>query len=349
MIGSAVWIAAAGFVPPTAALAQTWTIDWEAAREAIAGVLDRVDETAERLQREWSAQIREDIRTNIENLLGQADAALQGLSEEDMAELEPWLRSLAEHAAEIPELAPYASWLSARLDYFAAARHALAVSTPPAPQPPRARPPPPAPPPRPASPPPWRRPSPAPVRPPASPSVARSRARAESDRTAWRARVASKARPPRTDELVPQLKRAFRSEKVPEALVWIAEVESAMDPQARSPRGALGLFQLTGPTARSLGLRLEPEDERTDPVRSAGAAARYLRQLHGRFGSWPLALAAYNAGQGRVGALLKNSGGTTFDDIVSGLPLETRMYVPKVLETLRACEGVDPDRLPPPG
>jgi len=102
-------------------------------------------------------------------------------------------------------------------------------------------------------------------------------------------------------------------------------------------------------TAKSLGLRLDPEDEREHPERSARAAARLLRRLHGRFGSWPLALAAYNAGEGRIGAALRETQGQTFEDIAPALPVETRMYVPRVLEIIRLREGIDPDRLPPPG
>jgi len=178
--------------------------------------------------------------------------------------------------------------------------------------------------------------------------MVRRRAAIESSRAVWKKEVAVRPRPPAAAELVPVIKSAFRAERTPEALVWIAEVESSMDPGARSPRGAVGLFQLMPGTARSLGLSLTPKDERTDPVRSAQAAARLLRRLHGRFGSWPLTLAAYNAGEGRVGALLRERRATAFDEISDGLPIETRMYVPRVLETIRAREGIDPDRLPAP-
>ena len=92
-------------------------------------------------------------------------------------------------------------------------------------------------------------------------------------------------------------------------------------------------------TARDLGLSVRRPDERLQPEKSARAAAKYLRYLHGRFGDWRLALAAYNAGEGRVDNLMKQYRARTFDDIAHRLPAETQMYVPKVEATLRKREG----------
>jgi membrane-bound lytic murein transglycosylase D len=100
-------------------------------------------------------------------------------------------------------------------------------------------------------------------------------------------------------------------------------------------------------TAVSLGLSLKPVDERLNARRNAAAAARYLRRLHGRFGNWPLTLAAYNAGEGKVSGLLRKQKQKTFDAIAPGLPIETRMYVPRVLETIRLREKIDPAKLAP--
>jgi membrane-bound lytic murein transglycosylase D len=93
-------------------------------------------------------------------------------------------------------------------------------------------------------------------------------------------------------------------------------------------------------TARELGLRTNLPDERTDPEKSAEAAARRLGALYRRFGDWPLALAAYNVGAGYVQRALKEKGARTFAEIAPALPLETRMYVPKVLAVLQVRAGV---------
>jgi membrane-bound lytic murein transglycosylase D len=101
-------------------------------------------------------------------------------------------------------------------------------------------------------------------------------------------------------------------------------------------------------TAKSYGLQTFLPDERMDPEKSARAAAQYLRYLYGRFGDWPLALAAYNAGEGRVGRTLKKANARTFAEIAEALPAETRMYVPKVLATIEARAGVPPAALAGP-
>jgi membrane-bound lytic murein transglycosylase D len=137
------------------------------------------------------------------------------------------------------------------------------------------------------------------------------------------------------------LKKVFWKEQVPPELVWIAEVESSFDSRARSPVGAVGMFQLMPATARRLGLSTWPRDERFDAHKSARAAGSYLRYLHGRFGEWRLALAAYNAGEGRVDNLLKRYKTRKFEIIAPRLPAETQMYVPKIEATLRKREGRD--------
>jgi membrane-bound lytic murein transglycosylase D len=173
--------------------------------------------------------------------------------------------------------------------------------------------------------------------------------RPQYSRAYWDQMLTRRRAPRGADELVPRLKEIFAAAGVPPELVWIAEVESSMNPEATSPVGARGLFQFMPLTAARFGLSTSVMlDERTDPEKSARAAAAYLRILHRRFGSWPLALAAYNAGEGRVGRLLARENATTFDAVAHRLPLETRMYVPKVLATVAAREAVDPDALPGP-
>ena len=174
-------------------------------------------------------------------------------------------------------------------------------------------------------------------------------ARPQYTRPYWDKVIGRRKPPRRAVELVPQLKQIFSAMGVPPELVWIAEVESSMNPEATSPVGARGLFQFMPLTASRFGLTTGVMiDERTDPEKSARAAAAYLRNLHRQFRSWPLALAAYNAGEGRVGRALNGESEPTFEAIAPRLPLETRLYVPKVLATVAARESIDPEELPPP-
>jgi membrane-bound lytic murein transglycosylase D len=101
-------------------------------------------------------------------------------------------------------------------------------------------------------------------------------------------------------------------------------------------------------TAKELGLNIFMPDERKDPEKSAGAAAQLLIRLYKKFGDWPLAFAAYNAGAGRVQRALSQQKATTFAGIASALPAETRMYVPKVLAMLQVRTGMSLAGLVPP-
>ena len=338
---AAVWATAAlAFALPAPAPSQ---VDLDL--DAIGGAINEgVASYGLELRPDWQKQAADALDGNVNEILMSATKSLEeSTTPEEMAELQPLLRELATHAREIPELQPYAQWLETRLDYFDAAREATALAPAPAPKPPVkpvAKPPPPRPGVR-------RPPTPRPAPPPAA--VRLERHKLATSPELWRRRVATHAQPAKAEELVPKLKAIFRSEGVPEELVWMAEVESSMQPATRSPAGAAGLFQLMPGTAKELGLRTAPPpDERLDPERNAGAAARLLRRLYGRFQSWPLALSAYNAGEARVAGLLKKAGGSTLDDICAVLPMETQMYVPRVMETVRLREKIDPAKLPPP-
>jgi soluble lytic murein transglycosylase-like protein len=130
------------------------------------------------------------------------------------------------------------------------------------------------------------------------------------------------------------LTRILIEEKLPLEVLSVALVESGFNPLALSPKGARGIWQLMPDTARRYGLTVVPgEDHRTHPEHATRAAARYLQDLHRMFGDWELALAAYNAGEGRVQRAIELAGARDFNELARRklLPLETRNYVPAVL------------------
>ena len=141
----------------------------------------------------------------------------------------------------------------------------------------------------------------------------------------------------RLQSMRPALEGILESEGVPKELVAVVLIESAAQPYALSPRQARGLWQLIPETARQYGLHVGPDhDERVEIERATRAAARYLRDLHRRFEDWPLALAAYNAGQSAVEKAMQQSRATSFRQLSAGarLPEETRKYVPAVLAAM---------------
>ena len=130
----------------------------------------------------------------------------------------------------------------------------------------------------------------------------------------------------------------LRERGMPEELLYLAMMESGLKSRAVSRASAVGLWQFMSPTALQYGLRVdELVDERRDPVRATDAALDYLKWLHGRFGSWYLAAAAYNAGPGRVERVLRRhaEGRTGEEDlyweVLDHLPRETRDYVPRLI------------------
>ncbi|MBZ5590551.1 MAG: lytic transglycosylase, partial [Acidobacteriia bacterium] len=127
----------------------------------------------------------------------------------------------------------------------------------------------------------------------------------------------------------PVIRTSASGSGVPEELLFgVAMCESAFNPFAASSAGADGVFQFTPDTGAAYGLRCRAERRRL--ATSAAAAARHLADLHSAFGSWELALAAYNCGAGRVSQALAQAGGTEWAVIRHALPRETREYVPRV-------------------
>lgn len=132
---------------------------------------------------------------------------------------------------------------------------------------------------------------------------------------------------------------------LPRELIYLAMIESGFDPKAKSPVKASGLWQFMGATGRQYGLTVtRGVDERNDPAKATDAALSYLTDLHKRFGSWYLAFAAYNSGEGRVARVMRSTLGRAtgtdadFYRIASGLPQETRDYVPKMIAAARIAK-----------
>ncbi|WP_297096031.1 lytic transglycosylase domain-containing protein [uncultured Draconibacterium sp.] len=117
---------------------------------------------------------------------------------------------------------------------------------------------------------------------------------------------------------------------MPLEIKYLAIIESALNPTARSRVGANGLWQFMYGTARNMKLEITSfVDERRDPIKATDAAARYLTKLHDIYGDWHLAIAAYNCGPGNVNRAIRRSGGKrNYWEIYYRLPRETRGYVP---------------------
>lgn len=124
-------------------------------------------------------------------------------------------------------------------------------------------------------------------------------------------------------------------EGVPRDLIFLAMVESGFEPGAVSHAGAGGVWQFIPGAGRAYGLEVSYwVDNRREPERAAEAAARYLKDLYVRFGSWPLAFAAYNAGYGAVLKSISRYNTNDYWELIrheAGLPWETSLYVPKIL------------------
>ena len=117
---------------------------------------------------------------------------------------------------------------------------------------------------------------------------------------------------------------------LPLELKYLAIVESALDPRAKSSSGAMGLWQFLYHASRMFDLKVDTYvDERCDPVKSTDAACRYLAYLYHNLNDWQLALAAYNGGLGVVQKAIERSGGKrNFWELQPYLPAPVRSYVP---------------------
>lgn len=136
------------------------------------------------------------------------------------------------------------------------------------------------------------------------------------------------------------IEQILMEEETPDELKYLALIESGLNPRARSPVGAAGIWQFMPATGREYGLVYDTwVDERLDPEKATRAAAQYLKSLYGMYGDWHLALAAYNCGPGNVNKavarLRRSSPGAavSFWSLYRFLPKETRNYVPMYIAT----------------
>ncbi|HIZ84986.1 MAG TPA: LysM peptidoglycan-binding domain-containing protein [Candidatus Coprenecus stercoravium] len=154
---------------------------------------------------------------------------------------------------------------------------------------------------------------------------------------------------------IPIFEEIFDQYDMPLELTAMAVIESALNAKAVSRARAKGMWQFMYSTARRYGLTINSYvDERFDPVASAHAAARYLRDSYLIFGDWTLAIASYNCGAGNVNKAIRRSGNSKdFWEIYPYLPRETRGYVPSFFAALYAMKyykehNLTPEYIPMP-
>ena len=298
------WLTAILSVVAFAATSQdtVFTLDDELLRSAEQWAKENLDDDALRVLQEVD---REKVRKLLEDL----QKEFHGNYVLELADLKETAKTVMPLLEAYEETLPFALWLKPRLDYLEVADQ-------------------------------FRLTIPAPKVPPGELPVPRPNPTPEKEREVWIKKLSQQPWPENSKPYVSQLKPIFAAQKIPEELVWLAEVESGFDPRARSPKGAAGLFQLMPATAKQYGLRTWPLDQRLKSEPSGRVAAEHLSRLHRHYKDWRLAVAAYNAGEGTVDDLLKRRKARSFEDIATRLPAETQMYVPKVEATILRREGV---------
>ncbi|MFK7832143.1 MAG: LysM peptidoglycan-binding domain-containing protein [Winogradskyella sp.] len=151
----------------------------------------------------------------------------------------------------------------------------------------------------------------------------------------------------------PMFEQEFDQHDIPLEMKYLAIVESALKPRARSRVGATGIWQFMYGTGKEHDLQVSSYvDDRSDPIKSTKAAAEYLGRMYRIFKDWDLALAAYNSGPGNVNKAIRRSGGSkNYWNIRTNLPRETAGYVPAFQATMYIFEyakehGFKPERPP---
>jgi membrane-bound lytic murein transglycosylase D len=152
------------------------------------------------------------------------------------------------------------------------------------------------------------------------------------------------------------IRRVLREEGVPQDLIYLAQAESAFQPQAVSRAGARGIWQFMPFRGEEYDLeRSYWVDDRSDPEKATRAAARHLRDLYGMYGDWYLVMAAYNSGPMNVARAIERTGYADFWELQkrNALPKQTRNYVPIILALALVAKDpalygvqVDPEKPP---
>jgi len=144
----------------------------------------------------------------------------------------------------------------------------------------------------------------------------------------------------RAEKFFPIFEPIFAQYGIPDEMKYLAVVESALNPFAKSPVGATGPWQFMYGTGLQYGLTINKRvDERKDPYKSCDAAARYLKYMYNVYGNWHLAIASYNCGPGNVNKAINKAGGSkSYWDIKPFLPKETQAYVPSFIAIVYAMK-----------
>lgn len=149
----------------------------------------------------------------------------------------------------------------------------------------------------------------------------------------------------RSGKYLGMMRQILQDNEIPEDIVFVSMIESGFSPYAYSRAKAVGPWQFMDFTAKRYGLKIDWwVDERRDPVKSTRAAASYLSDLYRMFGSWGLAMSAYNAGEGAVKRALDKISGTEYWDLYASKKIkpETKNYVPKFIAARMIA--VEPER-----